>query len=156
MRLRERVLGSCSMAGVVACTACGSAPPAGVISQWARALAAGDVNKAASYFALPAIIQNGTPPVRITTREQAREFNQLLPCGARLVATSRHGAYIWATFRLIDRVGGDCGAGTGTLAATAFLIRGGKIVQWLRLPYPPTGEQPPSAPTPAPGQSPSV
>jgi ketosteroid isomerase-like protein len=147
------------VAGALACLGCGSsATDVTVIRAWARALTAGDVDRAASYFALPAIVQNGTPPVRITTREQAREFNQLLPCGARLVMNSRHGAYIYATFRLTNRVGGDCGAGTGGVAATAFLIRDGKIAEWRRLLNPGGGQQPPSTPTPSPGsgQSPTV
>jgi hypothetical protein len=130
----------------VACAGCGSATDATVIRDWAGALTAGNLGKAASYFALPSIVQNGTPPIRVTTRAQAREFNELLPCGARLVSTTRHGAYTYATFRLTNRVGGDCGMGAGGLAATAFLIRNGRIAQWRRLPDPGSGQQPPSAP----------
>jgi hypothetical protein len=125
-----------------------------VIRDWAKALTAGNLDKAASYFALPAIIANGTPPVRITRRAQAREFNQLLPCGAQLVATARHGPYTFATFRLTNRLGGDCGLGVGATAATAFLIRNGKIVEWLRLPNPGSRQQPPR--TPALRQVPAV
>jgi hypothetical protein len=129
-----------------------------VIREWAQALTAGELEKAASYFALPAIVENGTPPVRVTSRAQAREFNELLPCGARLIATARHGVYTYATFRLTSRVGGDCGVGTGAFAATAFLIRDGKIAEWRRLPNPGSGQQPPSAPTPtpAPHQNPTA
>jgi hypothetical protein len=158
MRSRTGVLASFVIVCGLACTGCGSQTDANVISGWANALAGGDVAKAASYFALPAVVENGDPPVRITSREQAREFNQLLPCGARLVSTSRHGRYTYATFRLIDRVGGDCGAGTGTVAATAFLIRHAKIVEWIRLPNPGSGQPVPSTPTPtpAPGQGPTV
>src|SRR5205085_7485667 len=116
-----------------------------VIAQWAQALRAGEVDKAAAYFALPAIVENGTPPVRVTTRAQVRQFNELLPCGARLVSTARHAAYIFATFRLTNRVGGDCGGGTGTLVATAFLIRNGKIAEWRRLPNPGTGPRTPAS-----------
>jgi hypothetical protein len=146
MRSRCGVLATCAVAGVLTCAGCGSATDVNVIRDWARALTAGQLDKAASYFAVPAIVQNGTPPVRITSRAQAREFNELLPCGARLVMNVRHGAYIDATFRLTSRVGGDCGAGAGSLAATAFLIRDGKIVEWRRLPNP----------TPSLGQAPAV
>jgi hypothetical protein len=147
-----------AIVGVFGYAGCGSATDADVIREWAEALTAGNVAKAASYFALPATVENGTPPVRITSRAQAREFNELLPCGARLIATGRHGAYIYATFRLTNRVGGDCGAGTGGLAATAFLIRRGKIVEWRRLPNPGSEQAPPSTPTPTPtpGQGPTV
>ena len=144
------------IAGVLACAGCGSASDVSVIRDWAQALSVGNLNKAASYFALPAIVENGTPPIRITDRAQAREFNELLPCGARLVGTSRHGAYLDATFRLTNRVGGDCGGGTGAIAATAFLIRDGKIAEWRRLPNPGGGQQPPNTPPSAPGQNPAV
>jgi hypothetical protein len=159
MRSRNGWLAGFAVAVLLACAGCGSATDVSVIRDWARALRAGKVNQAAAYFALPAIVQNGTPPVRITTRGQAREFNQLLPCGAVLVRTARHGAYIYATFRLTNRVGGGCGAGTGGIAATAFLIRDGKIVQWRRLPSPPNpggGPQSPGSPTPGSGQGPVV
>jgi hypothetical protein len=144
MSRRIRLLGALAAGGVLLCAGCGSATDASVIRGWAQALRAGDVNKAAAYFALPAIVANGTPPVEITSRAQAREFDSLLPCGARLVATSRRGRYTDATFRLTNRAGGDCGSGTGTLAAVAFLIRAGKIVEWRRLPNP--GGQPPAGP----------
>lgn len=150
MRSRHALSATVLIWGALACAGCGSATDVTVIREWAKALTAGELAKAASYFVLPAIVENGTPPVRLTSRAQAREFNQLLPCGARLVATARHGAYIYATFRLTQRVGGDCGAGTGGLAATAFLIRNGKIAQWRRLPNPGSEQQPPSAPTPTP------
>jgi hypothetical protein len=158
MRSRHRLLVTFAIVGAVACAGCASATDVSVIRAWAEALAAGDVDKAASYFAVPAIVANDTPPVRITSRAEVRAFNELLPCGARLVATARHGAYTYATFRLTNRVGADCGAGTGSLAATAFLIHNGKIAEWRRLSNPGSGQQPPSVPTPAPapGQGPTV
>ena len=154
---RRHLLVAVGIAVALMCAGCGSVTDAGVIRGWARALTAGDIGKAASYFALPAIIQNATPPVRITSRAQARQFNRLLPCGARLLATARHGAYTYATFRLTDRVGGDCGGGVGAVAATAFRIRAGKITEWRRLSNP--GEGSPNSPAPAPpapGQAPTV
>jgi hypothetical protein len=154
-RLRRAAV-TVAIAGVLACAGCGSVTAADVIRNWSQALDAGDLDKAASYFALPAIVQNGTPPVRITTRAQARLFNALLPCGARLVATEGHGAYTYARFVLTNRVGGDCGTGIGAMAATAFLIRHGKIVEWQRLPNPGSGQKTPTTPPPAPGQSPAV
>ncbi len=38
------------------------------------------------------------------------------------------------TFVLVERPGADCGAGTGATATTAFDVRGGKIVRWIRVP----------------------
>lgn len=158
MRFRDDVLAAFVVGGALACAGCGSATNTGVIREWARALTAGDLDKAASYFAVPAIVENGTPPVRVTSRAQARAFNELLPCGARLLSTARHGAYIYAKFRLTNRVGASCAGGAGELAATAFLIRDGKIAQWRRLPDPGSGQQPPGTPTPttAPSQGPSI
>jgi hypothetical protein len=151
MRVRHGLPATLALAAVV-CAGCGSATDVSVIRDWAQALRAGHVDQAASYFALPAIVENGTPPVRIVDRAQARDFNELLPCGARLIRSSRHGAYIFATFRLTNRVGGNCGSGTGLLAATAFLIRHGKIAEWRRLPDPGPPQNSPSSPTPVPGQ----
>jgi len=150
VRPRHGLLVTVLISGALACVGCGSATDVSVIREWAKALTAGHLTKAASYFALPVIVENGTLPVRLTSRAQTRQFNELLPCGARLVSSARHGAYTYATFRLTNRVGGDCGAGSGELAATAFLIRNGKIAQWRRLPNPGTGPQPPSTPTPTP------
>jgi hypothetical protein len=104
-----------------------------VIRTWADTLRAGDVEAAARLFALPARVANGEPPLSLTTRAAVEAFNASLPCGARLVRTRRRGRYTIATFRLTERPGGDCGAGVGDIAATAFRLRGGKIVEWLRV-----------------------
>ena len=106
-----------------------------VIDEWVRTLAKGDVKDAARFFALPSVVQNGTPPLTLRTRADAVEFNRSLPCGAELVGATPRGRFIAATFRLSERPGpGTCGAGVGATARTAFLIRDGKIVQWRRLP----------------------
>lgn len=116
-----------------------------VIDRWVRTLRKGDVRAAAGYFALPSIVQNGTPPLELKTRADAIEFNRSLPCGAVLIGTRPRGRFIAASFRLTERPGpGTCGSGVGGVARTAFLIRDGKIVQWRRLPD--TGREPPSGP----------
>jgi hypothetical protein len=108
-----------------------------VIDEWADTLRAGDVAGAADLFALPSIVENVSAPVTLRTRREAIAFNRSLPCGARLVRAEPAGRLIAATFRLTERPGaGSCGPGTGGLARTAFLIRDGKIAQWLRLPDP--------------------
>jgi hypothetical protein len=155
VRSPHRLLATFALGVLLACAGCASSTHANVIAQWARALTAGKLDRAASYFALPAIVENGTPPVRVTTRAQVREFNRLLPCGARLVSTTRHGPYIYATFRLTDRIGGGCDGGTGTLAATAFRLRNGKIVEWRRLPNPGSGPRTPAS-APARGRGAAV
>jgi SnoaL-like domain len=121
-------------------------PPsdAAVIRDWADTLRRGDVEGASRLFALPATVANGPPRQRLTTRAQVRAFNESLPCGARLLRTRRKGRYTVARFRLTERRGGDCGGGVGATAETAFRLRDGRIVEWLRVP---TGD-PPSGPPP--------
>jgi hypothetical protein len=118
-------------------------PPAGAVTQseratirgWVDALRGGDVEAASRYFALPATVANGTGPIQLRTQRAVRFFNETLPCGALLVATERaERGFVVATFRLTERPGaGECGSGTGHRAYTAFLIRDGKIVQWIRV-----------------------
>jgi hypothetical protein len=115
-----------------------------VIRRWADSLRAGDVEAAARLFAVPVTVENGAPALRLTSSDEVVAFNRSLPCGARLLRTRRRGRYTVATFRLTERVGGDCGTGVGETAATAFRLRGGKIVAWLRVPTPgrPAGPPP--------------
>jgi hypothetical protein len=111
-----------------------------VIRGWADALRAGKVKEAARYFAVPTIVLDGTNPQRTLPNMKAvRNFNRGLPCGARLVKTTRgRGSFVVATFRLTERPGpGRCDGGVGQLADTAFLIENRHIVQWLRQPDPP-------------------
>ena len=106
-----------------------------VVRAWADTLRRGDVRGAARYFALPSTVSNGTAPLKLKTRAQARFFNRTLPCGAKLIAVepAPHGFFI-ATFRLTERPGsGECGSGTGETARTAFRVRDEHITDWLRV-----------------------
>jgi hypothetical protein len=106
-----------------------------VIRGWADALREGDVNRAASFFAVPAFVADGVKPKRrLPDMASIRDFNRRLPCGAKLVGTKRGGpSFVVATFKLTERPGrGSCGQGTDHLAATVFLIERHHIVQWLR------------------------
>ena len=90
-----------------------------VIRGWADALRAGRVNRAASFFAVPTIVLDGTNPQRtLPDMTAVRDFNRGLPCGAMLVRTSRgEGSFVVATSRLPERPGpGRCGGGVGRLA----------------------------------------
>jgi hypothetical protein len=110
-----------------------------VIRGWADALRAGHVAKASAFFAVPVLVADGTNPLRqLGDRNAIKDFNRGLPCGAKLVNTSRgQGSFVIATFKLTERPGaGTCGSGVDHLAATAFLIQGRRIVQWLRAPNP--------------------
>ena len=104
-----------------------------VIDAWVKVLREGDVDAAAEFFAIPSVAENG-PTLRITSRAQARLFNESLPCGAVLVAAETQGAFTTATFRLTERPGpGVCGDGVGGEAQTAFVIEDGEIVEWRRV-----------------------
>jgi hypothetical protein len=108
-----------------------------VITAWSEELRAGHVKRAASYFDVPVIVQNATPPVRLDTRKEVLAFNETLPCGAHIVKTIAGHSYTVATFVLTERPGSPgCGA-TGKLAATAFKLHHGKISEWIRVLVPP-------------------
>jgi limonene-1,2-epoxide hydrolase len=105
-----------------------------VIKKWADELRAGDVTAASQRFALPTVIQNGTPALTLTSRGQVEAFNRSLPCGARLTAAVSTGRFTVATFVLTERPGpGECGDGVGEAAKTAFVVRDGLITQWRRV-----------------------
>jgi hypothetical protein len=105
-----------------------------VIDAWVTALRRGDVDAAARYFAIPSAAENGALLIQIENLDDARRFNESLPCGARLVRAETQGQFTTATFRLTERPGpGSCGPGTGATAKTSFVIRGGKIVEWRRV-----------------------
>jgi hypothetical protein len=131
----------------------------GVIRAWSTALARGDIDGAARYFALPSEFVNGPgDAIAIHTEAQARAANASLPCGAILVSVTRRGRFVSALFRLTSRPGpyGGCGPGTGQLARTDFIIAAGRIVDWIRSPAPGGGVPPAPAPPPAPRSGPVV
>jgi hypothetical protein len=100
------------------------------------------VRKAAAYFALPAVVSNSGPAIRLTTRAEVQFFNLSLPCGARLVRTIAGRRYTIATFELVERRGSPAGCdGVGALAATAFAFRHGKISEWRRVTVPPSAPE---------------
>jgi hypothetical protein len=154
----------------------GAADPAAVAvaKAWASALRSGDVAGAARYFALPSSFANGIAPngqipvLRIRSYTDAFAINRSLPCGAQFVSARQHGPYVVVLFRLTSRTGAggtSCGSGAGQLASTFFLIRGGKIVAWIRGPtqlLPPgtgtggSGTSTGSVPTPAPAPGPTT
>jgi hypothetical protein len=108
-----------------------------VITAWSNELRAGHVRRAARYFDVPVVVQNATPVFKLKSRADVFEFNRTLPCGAHIVRTIAGARYTVATFVLTERPGSEgCGA-TGKLAATAFLLRHGKISEWRRVLVPP-------------------
>ncbi len=141
-----RALASLATAGTLVFGGCGSDGNDGtvmggansdavdVIKAWADELRAGDVPAASERFAIPSVVQNGTPPLRLTTRSQVEAFNRSLPCGAKLTEAITSGRYTIATFELTERPGlGLCGSGVGETAKTAFVIRDDLITEWRRV-----------------------
>jgi hypothetical protein len=125
-----------------------------VIKRWADELRAGDIVAASERFALPSVVQNGTGPLRLTSRREVEAFNRSLPCGARLTAATSLGKYTIAAFVLTERPGeGLCGNGVGEQAKTAFVIRDGLITQWRRVVD--TGQPPAPNQAPTPDQAPT-
>jgi hypothetical protein len=110
-----------------------------VITSWLEALSEGDTEGAARYFAIPSFAENG-PRFDIRSLADAVAFNETLPCGAELLSAETVGVFTTATFRLLERPGGDCGAGTGGEASTSFVIEDRHIVEWRRLGTEPPGQ----------------
>lgn len=119
-----------------------------VVQGWVDALRKGDVDGAARYFAIPSVAENGPILIRIHSLDDARRFNESLPCGARLIRAETAGRFTTATFRLTERPGpGICEPGTGGTASTSFVIRDGKIAEWRRVGAGGEGERAPSQAT---------
>jgi hypothetical protein len=134
-----------------------------VIRGWADALRAGRVALAARYFGIPSVffVGDGAPLV-LHSVAQVEIANTALPCGAIYLSAHRQGRYVNALFKLTNRTGpgGEqgCGSGTGQTARVNFLIRQGRIVQWLRASDEPgdngSPRTPPSRSQPGPGTTP--
>ena len=106
-----------------------------VIRAWSEALSEGDIDAAAEFFALPSVAENGVT-IEIETLDDARLFNETLPCGAELESTESQGEFITATFRLKQRPGVPVCPGDGNTAETSFVIEDGSIVEWRRVAVP--------------------
>lgn len=120
---------------------------ANVVRAWAAALRAGDIEGASALWAVPSKVQNGTPVLALSTRGDVRSFNAALPCGSVVTsAGAAKGDFTIATVRLTPRKGARCDAATGATARTAIRVRGGKIVEWYRLPDDPDAPRPVAPP----------
>lgn len=106
-----------------------------VIRLWTDALRRSDVDTASALWAVPSKVQNGTPVITLESAADVRLFNDSLSCGSRLVsALGGRNGFTVAVFKLTNRPGADCGSGAGNDARTAIRVRGGRIVEWYRLP----------------------
>ncbi len=93
-----------------------------VIANWADAVRRGDVNTAAAFFDLPAIVyQPGHTALQVNTPQIAAAFNASLPCGAKLLGTNPDGRYVVGTFVLVSVGKAKC-ASEGDLARVGFVF----------------------------------
>jgi hypothetical protein len=115
-----------------------------LIAGWANALRQGNVDRAARYFALPAIVEQ-SDTIQLATRSDARAFNEGLPCGARLLEVQHNGRYIVGTFRLTDKPRQTC-LTPGALARVAFVIQERHFTEWRQIPDTPGASPGPSKP----------
>jgi hypothetical protein len=119
-----------------------------VLEGWAAAVREGDPDRAARYFAVPAIVAQSMT-VELQTREQVRKFNDELPCGAKLLGVQHDGRYVVGTFRLTERAGHTC-ATAGELVRVAFVIRARHFTEWRQVPDRPGAAPGPDEPEEAP------
>ena len=99
------------------------------IRAWSTALNRGDYDKAASYFAEDAIVEQ-TEEVRLPDRKAAVAFNRSLPCQADVTDVEDEGDTVLAAFRLRGGSGGGCDGGT---ARVRFRFEDGKFAEWRQL-----------------------
>jgi hypothetical protein len=134
---------------LLALTGCGDdgeqpAPDRGderVIRGWSKAVNAGQYERAASFFAPGAVVEQQSE-FRLRDREAAEFFNRTLPCRADVTGVEDEGRTSLATFRLREGREGECGPGDGEgeIAKVRFLIRDGQIREWRQLPQEPAPE----------------
>lgn len=121
-----------------------------VLEGWAQAVREGNPDRAAEYFAVPAIVAQSMT-VELQTREQVRKFNAELPCGAKLLEVQHDGRYVVGTFRLTERPDRPCTT-AGQLVRVAFVIRQRHFTEWRQVPdqpgAPPGPDEPEDAPPP--------
>ncbi len=119
---------------VLALAGCGSGTPSpeSVVRAWSEAVNSEDNASAARLFAEGAQVIQGTDIRRLRTFEEARTWNEGLPCSGRILALEVQGAVVRATFLLGNRGRTRCD-GPGQRARALFRVEHGKIVLWHQL-----------------------
>jgi len=103
-----------------------------VLRGWGEALRRDRTGRAARYFALPAIVAQGSLDV-LETRADLRDFIARQRCGARLLRVRGDGRFVVGTFVLTRRPEHSCGE-RGRRVRIAFVLRGRKISEWRMVP----------------------
>lgn len=112
----------------------GSASPgrtpsgAAAIRDWIRSMDAGEYDRAASYFARNAIVEQ-VRAMRLRTHADAVDFLRGLPCKADVTNIVDEGRTLLASFKLRAGPGGPCKG----RARVRFKIKGGRFTEWRQL-----------------------
>jgi hypothetical protein len=107
----------------------GHAPSeAAAIRDWSRSMDAGEYDRAASYFARNAIVQQ-VREMRLRTHADAVDFLRGLPCKADVTKIVDEGRTLLASFRLRAGPGGPCKGS----ARVRFKIDHGRFTEWRQL-----------------------
>jgi len=114
----------------------GEPEEAETIRAWSAALNDEDYEKAASYFAEDAIVEQARE-VRLPDQDAAVAFNRSLPCKAEVTDVKDEGDTVLAAFRLRGGPAGGCDGGT---ARVRFRFEDDKFSEWRQLTEPPPAE----------------
>ncbi len=106
------------------------------IRAWSIALNSEDYEKAASFFAEGAIVEQAGE-VRLPDEDAAVAFNRSLPCKADVTDVEDEGDSVLVAFRLRGGSAGGCDGGT---ARVRFRFEDGKFSEWRQLGEPPPAE----------------
>ena len=102
------------------------------IRAWSKALNEERYDRAASFFAEGAIIEQSRE-IRLEDRGDAIAFNRSLPCKATVTDVDDEGDTVLAAFRLRGSPIGGCDGGS---ARVRFRFRDGKFIEWRQLAAP--------------------
>ena len=105
-----------------------------VVRDWIEALNAEDHERAASFFANGAIVEQSRE-FKLEDRSDAIAFNRSLPCDASVTDVDDEGDTLLVAFRLRGGSEGGCDGGS---ARVRFRFRDGKFSEWRQLPEPAT------------------
>jgi hypothetical protein len=114
---------------------CGSREPTAeaVVRAWSEAFNAGEVERAAAYFATGAQVVQGVRSFRIDDADEALAFARSLPCAREIVHAEAEGNRVEATFELTSRPGRRC-EGPGRRTGLIVRVEEGQIVLWHEVP----------------------
>jgi hypothetical protein len=103
------------------------------IEGWLRALRGGHLRRAATFFAIPSVFQNGTQVLHLDNKTEVAAVVGSFPCGAVATSYGAAGRYTIVRFLLTERSGGDCHGAAGHTTGGAIRVSGGRIREWYRL-----------------------